>query len=107
MPAVIVLGDQLQVFRANDAVSVRDLQPGVREHEVSVLEMQMVRRGHSCASVTRGALFITRIVERHIHPGLEFIVQDHTSNVLTGSEQIGFGLSPSGAGWRRAIPPPA
>jgi hypothetical protein len=55
--------------------------------------MQMVRRGNRCASNIRGAPFIARFVERHVHPGLEFIVQDDPSNVLTGSEQIGLGLS--------------
>jgi hypothetical protein len=60
---------------------------------VPVVEMQVVRRGHCCASVIRRAPFTARFVERHIHPGLEFIVQDHTSNVLSGSEHIGLGLA--------------
>jgi len=42
--------------------------------------------------LTRAA-FTARLVERHVRAGLQLIVQDHTSDVLSLSEQIGLRLA--------------
>jgi hypothetical protein len=93
MRAVIVLGDQLQVFRSNDPIPVRDLQLDIRKQELSVLHVQMVCRGDGGAGVFGRVAFAARLMERHVRAGLQLIVQDHTSDVLSLSEQIGLSLA--------------
>ena len=93
MPAVIVLGDQLQVFRSNDAIPVRDLQLDIRKHELSILHVQMVCRGDGRAGVFGGVALTARLMERHVRAGLQLIVQDHASDLLSLSKQIGLSLA--------------
>jgi len=93
MPAVIVLGHQLEVFRSNDPIPVSDLQLDIRKYELSILHVQMVCRGDGRAGVFGGVAFMARFMERHVRGGLQLIVQDHPSNVLALSEQIGLSLA--------------
>jgi len=89
MPAVIVLGDQFQVFRTNDPIPASDRQLKVRKHEVSLVHVQMVCRSNGRPGVIGGS----RVMPRHVRAGLQLIVQDHASNVLSLSEQISLGLA--------------
>jgi hypothetical protein len=88
-----MLGHQFQVFRTNHAIAVRDLEPGVWEREVSIVHMQAKCRGDGRASLIGGSPVLARFVERHVGTRLQLVVQDHTSNVFSRSEQIGLGLA--------------